>query len=237
MGVYLDDWASGFTVFGNVFYQSGRSAMIGGGRDNTVENNVFIDCRPSVHVDARGLGWAGYYFDGTYPEMFEHLKEYKYHEPPYSTRYPELLTLDEGNPALPKGNRIIRNISYGGRWLDIYDANSFDFSIVTMKDNVIADSLICRRLEKGKTGWDPYYLDIDTKDGYVLLTSTDEAIKREFKGNTFLSTDPGFVDVKNLDFRLKDSSPAMALGFKPIPFDKIGLQVDRYRRTLPTRTQ
>ncbi len=236
MGVYLDDWASGFMVFGNVFYRSGRSAMIGGGRDNTIENNVFIECRPSVHVDARGLSWAGYFFDGTQPIMFENLKEYKYREAPYSARYPELLTLDEGNPALPKGNKIIRNISYGGRWLDIYDANSFDFSIVTMKDNVIADSLICRRLEKGKTGWDPYYLDIDTKDGYVLLTNADEAIKQEFKGNTFLSTDPGFVDLRGLDFRLNGSSPAMALGFKPIPFDKIGLQVDRFRRTLPTRT-
>jgi hypothetical protein len=40
-----------------------------------------------------------------------------------------------------------------------------------------------------------------------------------------------------LDFRLKDSSPAMEIGFKPIPFDKIGLQVDRFRRTLPVRTQ
>ena len=114
------------------------------------------------------------------------------------------------NPALPTNNKIIRNISVGGRWLDIYDANSFDFSIVTMKDNVIADSLICRRLEKGKTGWDPYYLDIDTKDGYVLLTSADEAIKREFKGNVFLSTDPGFVNSEGLDFRLKNSSPAFA---------------------------
>jgi hypothetical protein len=169
--------------------------------------------------------------------MFEHLKEYRYREAPYSTRYPELLTLDEGNPALPAGNRIIRNVSYGGRWLDIYDANSFDFSIVTMKDNVIADSLICRRLEKSKTGWDPYYLDIDTKDGYVLLTNADDGIKRELKGNTFFSGNPGFADLKRLDFRLKDSSPVMALGFKPIPFDKIGLQVDKFRRALPEHTQ
>ncbi len=237
MAVYLDDWASGFLVYGNVFYRSGRSAMIGGGRDNTIENNIFVDCRPSVHVDARGLGWAAYYFDGkTWTGLFDALKEYRYQDPPYSTRYPDLPRLATENPALPTNNKIIRNISVGGRWLDIYDANSFDFSIVTMKDNVIADSLICRRLEKGKTGWDPYYLDIDTKDGYVLLTSADEAIKREFKGNVFLSTDPGFVNSEGLDFRLKNSSPALAFGFKPIPFDKIGLQVDGFRRTLPART-
>ena len=156
---------------------------------------------------------------------------------PYSTRYPDLPRLASENPALPTNNKILRNISYGGRWLDIYDANSFDFSMVTMRDNVIADSLICRRLEKGKKGWDPYYLDIDTKDGYVLLTSADKAIQQEFKGNTLLSTDPGFVNLQSLDFRLKDSSPAVALGFKPIRFDKIGLQVDRFRRALPVRTQ
>ena len=238
MAVYLDDWASGFLVYGNMFYRSGRSAMIGGGRDNTIENNIFVDCRPSVHVDARGLGWAAYYFDGkTWTGLFDALKEYRYQEPPYSTRYPDLSRLASENPALPTNNKILRNISYGGRWLDIYDANSFDFSMVTMRDNVIADSLICRRLQKDKKGWDPYYLDIDTKDGYVLYTNADEAIKQELTGNTFLNSDPGFVDLKALDFRLKPSSPALALGFKQIPFEKIGLQVDRYRRTLPARSE
>ncbi len=236
MAVYLDDWASGFTVFGNVFFRSGRSAMIGGGRDNTIENNIFVECKPSVHVDARGLGWASYYFDGLHPELFEHLKEMKYHEPPYSTRYPELLTLDKGNPALPMNNRVVRNVSYGGRWLDIYDANSFDFSLVTMKDNVIADSFICRRLQKDQKGWDPYYLDIDKKDGYVLYRSTDRKIRDELRGNTFVTGDPGFENLLRHDFRLKSSSPAYALGFKPIPFDKIGLQKDEYRQTLPDQS-
>lgn len=236
MAVYLDDWASGFTVFGNVFFRSGRSAMIGGGRDNTIENNIFVECKPSVHVDARGLGWASYYFNGDHPYLFDGLKAMNYREPPYSTRYPELLTLDKGNPALPTNNKIIRNVSFGGRWLDIYDANSFDFSIVTMKDNVIADTFICRRLQKDYKGWDPYYLDIDKKDGYVLYRNTDKEIREEFKGNTFITGDPGFENLKRHDFRLKSSSPAYALGFKPIPFNKIGLEKDEYRQTLPDRS-
>lgn len=236
MAVYLDDWASGFTVFGNVFYRSGRSAMIGGGRDNTIENNIFVECKPSVHVDARGLGWASYYFNGVHPYLFDGLKAMNYREPPYSTRYPELLTLDKGNPALPMNNKIIRNVSFGGRWLDIYDANSFDFSIVTMKDNVIADTFICRRLQKDYKGWDPYYLDIDKKDGYVLYRNTDQEIREEFKGNTFVTGDPGFENLQRHDFRLKSSSPAYGLGFKPIPFDKIGLQKDEYRQTLPDQS-
>lgn len=235
MGVYLDDWASGFTVYGNVFYRAGRAAMIGGGRDNLFENNVFVECAPSVHVDARGLGWASYFFDGTLTLLSDQLKEMKYKEPPYSTRYPALLTLDQGNPAFPMGNRVVRNVSYGGRWLDIYDYNAFDFSNVTIKDNLIADTALVRRLPKNYTGWDPYYLDIDGKDGYVLLLSSDDKAREELRGNTFVQGNPGFVDLGKLDFRLKNSSQAFGLGFKPIPIDSIGLVKDKYRRRAPER--
>ena len=235
MGVYLDDWASGFTVYGNVFYRAGRAAMIGGGRDNLIENNVFIECTPSVHVDARGLGWASYFFDGTLTLLFDQLKEMKYKEPPYSAKYPALLTLDQGNPAFPMGNRVVRNVSYGGRWLDIYDYNAFDFSNVTIRDNVIADTALCRRLPRNYAGWDPYYLDIDGKDGYVLLTSSDDKAREELRGNTFVRGNPGFVNPGKKDFRLKNTSQAFGLGFRPIPVDSIGLVKDAYRRRVPER--
>lgn len=209
--------------------------MIGGGRDNTVENNIFVECAPSVHLDARGLSWAGYFFNGTQPLLFEELRDMKYQEPPYSARYPELLTLDKGNPAFPLNNKVIRNISYGGRWIDFYDSNAFDFSVVTIRDNLIADTAICRRQQKDQKGWDTYYLDIDRKDGYVLYTSADQAIKEEFRQNTFITGDPGFENLARNDFRLKSNSRAFALGFKPLPIDKIGLYRDLFRRTVPDR--
>lgn len=58
MGVYLDDMFCGTEVSGNLFYRVTRAAFIGGGRDCTVKNNLFVDCRPSLHIDARALGWA-----------------------------------------------------------------------------------------------------------------------------------------------------------------------------------
>jgi hypothetical protein len=235
MGVYLDDWASGFTVYGNLFYRAGRAMMIGGGRDNLVENNIFVECAPSVHLDARGLGWASYFFNGTLTLLFDQLKEMKYQEPPYSTRYPELLTLDQGNPAFPMNNRIIHNVSYGGRWLDIYDYNAFDFSNVTFKNNLIADTALCRRLPRNYVGWDPYYLDIDGKDGYVLLTSSDKKAREELRGNSFVEGNPGFMDLSGQDFRLKKSSKAFALGFHAVSFDSIGLVKDKFRRHVPAR--
>ncbi|MBT5876610.1 MAG: right-handed parallel beta-helix repeat-containing protein, partial [Candidatus Latescibacteria bacterium] len=50
MGVYLDDAASGVTIFGNIFERVSRAAFVGGGRHNTIENNIFIDCEPAVHI-------------------------------------------------------------------------------------------------------------------------------------------------------------------------------------------
>jgi hypothetical protein len=135
MAVYLDDCASGITIFGNVFYKAGRAAMIGGGRDNTVENNIFVECEPSVHVDARGLGWASFWFDGRDSTLMDRLKAVPYQQPPWSERYPELVNILNDEPAVPKGNKIIRNISVGGRWIDLYD-NLTD-KIVTMRDNII----------------------------------------------------------------------------------------------------
>jgi hypothetical protein len=47
--------------------------------------------------------------------------------------------------------------------------------------------------------------------------------------DNFVGGDPRFVDPANMDFRLKKDSPAWATGFRPIPFEKIGLQKDEYR--------
>ena len=41
--------------------------------------------------------------------------------------------------------------------------------------------------------------------------------------------DPGLIAPAMEDFRLKEDSPALELGFKPIPFDKIGPYRDEYR--------
>mgnify|MGYP001770787651 CR=1 FL=1 len=134
MAVYLDDCTCGITVFGNVFYRAGRAVMIGGGRDNTVENNIFVQCEPSVHVDARGLGWASFWFDGRDNTLMDRLKAVPYQSPPWSERYPELVNILNDEPAVPKGNKIVRNISVGGRWIDLYD--NLNEQIVTIRDNL-----------------------------------------------------------------------------------------------------
>ena len=134
MAVYLDDCASGTTIFGNVFYKASRAAFIGGGRDNIVENNIFIECTPAVHIDARGLGWAKFWFDGRDSTLMDRLKAINPTQPPYNEHYPKLTTILEDDPAAPKGNVIQRNVCSDGKWLDL---PGVDRKIVTIKNNLI----------------------------------------------------------------------------------------------------
>ncbi len=54
----------------------------------------------------------------------------------------------------------------------------------------------------------------------------------EFEDN-LIDQDPGFVDAAALNFALREGSPALAMGFKPLPFDKMGLYKDDTRASWP----
>ncbi|NUM52632.1 MAG: right-handed parallel beta-helix repeat-containing protein [Candidatus Hydrogenedentes bacterium] len=171
--VYLDDWTSGVMVYGNICQGARRGVLVGGGRDNTIENNIFIDCGTGVHIDQRGIGWAKNYFNGETTTLFDRMKDVNGDLPPYTDKYPELKTLLTDEPALAKGNKVVRNINVGSNWLDLTDGLTEETPYLEIKDN-------------------------------------------------FTEGDPGFVDAAKLDFTLKPDSPVIALGFKPIPIEKIG---------------
>ncbi|HRO48090.1 right-handed parallel beta-helix repeat-containing protein [Agriterribacter sp.] len=195
--VYLDDWASGTTVSGNIFYNCARGIMIGGGRNNMVDNNIFIGCKPAVHVDSRGLGWAKYYFNGTTNTLFERMDAMHYKLPPYAEKYPALLLLYDDEPAVAKYNTLTHNISYLGRWIDLHDG--LNLNTVLSKDNIIAKP------------------------------------EKEFinAGDHIINENPGIGNYSNGDFVLQQK--ALRYGFKAIPYHKIGLQKDKYRKN-PLKT-
>jgi hypothetical protein len=114
MGVYFDDQLSGNEIFGNLFYNVTRAALIGGGRDCIIANNIFVDCAPALHVDARGLGWAASGFAG----LKHGLTEVPYKGAIWASRYPKLPPILDEDPMAPKGNVVARNICVGGRWGD-----------------------------------------------------------------------------------------------------------------------
>lgn len=47
--------------------------------------------------------------------------------------------------------------------------------------------------------------------------------------------DPRFIAEDQADWHLREDSPALALGFEPLPLEQIGLQVSPLRPSLPTR--
>ncbi|MFN0169302.1 MAG: right-handed parallel beta-helix repeat-containing protein [Bryobacteraceae bacterium] len=235
--VYLDDWTSGTTVYGNVF-AGVKAVVINGGRENLIENNVFLNCSPAVRLKSIGLGWAKDAFLGGRSPVPGRLAQIKYKEPPWSTRYPELMTLERDDPAVAKHNKALRNVSHGGRWLDLWDG--MDFGALEMRGNLIADPELAWRQKTdyfytddkntGKIKYEGLKLVLDTK---VLNgdAAAREALLRA--GNLVIEGDPGFADGPKGRLELSKTSKAYEMGFQRIPLDKIGLYADEYLGSKP----
>lgn len=118
VGVYLDDMFCGTNIYGNLFYKVYRAAFIGGGRDNAIRNNLFVDCPKAIHVDNRAQNWAA---DTVPTTMTERLRAMPIAESPWKERFPQLLTILDDEPAAPKGNLIEHNVVYGKDWDSIAD--------------------------------------------------------------------------------------------------------------------
>jgi len=149
VGVYLDDMFSSADIIGNVFYNVHMAAFVGGGRHCSITDNIFVDCTPAVHVDARALGWANYHANEWLEEVETKgtISEIAYDKPPYSERYPKLARILEGEPRAPEGTLVARNVSVGGRWDGITpDARPY----VTLKDNLV--------------GADPHFIDAENQN-------------------------------------------------------------------------
>ncbi|MBN1422519.1 MAG: right-handed parallel beta-helix repeat-containing protein, partial [Planctomycetes bacterium] len=189
-GVYLDNCASSTAIIGNVFRRVHQAAFLGGGRDNRIENNIFIECDCPVHLDNRGLRWDHFRPDGP---MYQALRKVPYDRPPWSTRYPALARILDEIPQAPLGNTLLRNVSYRSSWRD--------------------PEAECRRTFH--THIDRPYMTI--ADNYV----TDE--------------DPGFVGAAAGNYALRDDSIVYEKvpGFRRIPWERIGLYLDEFRRRRP----
>ncbi|GAB7522859.1 right-handed parallel beta-helix repeat-containing protein [Paraburkholderia sp. 2C] len=115
MGIYLDDQSGGATIRRNVFSKVNQAIFIGGGRDNLVEDNLFVNCTPAIYIDSRGLSWQKGLADDPNGQLRHQLALVRFNQPPYSTHYPSLATLLDDAPGAPKGNVLRRNAVIGGK--------------------------------------------------------------------------------------------------------------------------
>lgn len=227
--IYPDLPCGGINLHHNIFYDVQQVFHTNSGRAMVIENNLFLK-----HGRAMSFGVWGQtkmFLEGGPWKMVENLHSVPYNKPPYSTRYPTLLQLEADfklgpehvlQRQIPKDNLIRRNVSWGGMFLHLGALASLDH--VRVEENVIAD--------------DDVFSGSFTGDGESKSYANGDPTVGAFfaeRGNVIVHGDPGFGGLRTQDFRLSADSPAWDLGFESIPFDLMGLQVDEYRQSLPTR--
>ena len=219
MGFYFDDCDCGDDVIGNVFFRAGRAIMIGGGREHPVINNLVVECPIALHIDSRGMSWKQWN-NPEHPswQLEKKAEKLNYKEPPWSERYPRLAKIMDDSPREPLYNPIKNNVFVDCK----KEICHFDKNVMGLIDkfeieNNLAVATACTNKIPLKSGIHGF----ETLNG-----SPDDPI------------DLGFKDRENGDFSLSWWRPAikrLAPHFEEIPFEKIGLYEDKFRRTLPKR--
>lgn len=154
----LDDGAAGLTMYGNLIVRVAEGISLSS-INNVIENNVFVDCYPAIGC------WGGAPtfppFDpqaGHNPTMWPPLEKLALDQPPWSTRFPEMVALREairtGGPVPPQcRTRITRNVVWQG------DAKWTGFHVTKDESAWV--------IENNLTGVDPLFRDA-AHDDYRL---------------------------------------------------------------------
>jgi len=223
-GIYLDDNTGGVDVIGNIVARCSQGCMhLHNGRDNLVQNNVFIE-GGEHQVDCNG--WK--ITDKHWTDIYENtLKVYASvaNQPAWKGMRNIQISPTQAilpNGLLMAGNQIFCNIIYylnpksrlyGGKNFPP-DHNTFDWNLVFHHNlSLLVDLTPEIKAAPPAKQWD-------------MWKGLGEDQHSEV-------TDPLFVDVSKDNYHLQPDSPAYKLGFKGIPIEKIGPYADELRATWP----
>lgn len=123
-GIYLDDGASGQTVYGNLIINcNGNAFLIGGGRNNDIYNNIMINCKTAFLYDSRSRNAvldSGFWFEHSREglDMHTNLLSSPWQSEAWQTAYPYMADwsldyADTDNPcfiANPSDSKVCSNI-------------------------------------------------------------------------------------------------------------------------------
>lgn len=121
--IYLDDFSSGIRVTGNVVNRAAMGLHLGGGQDNLIERNVFLNCQRPIAIEDRGINsWAkGVSGKGRDSMVFKALDACRAFSssPLWRRRYPRMLDVcDFADPRIAHDahfNTVVRNVClFGG---------------------------------------------------------------------------------------------------------------------------
>ncbi len=234
-GIYLDDPTTGTTVYGNIVHHARICGLHNhGGRDNTWENNIVIDA-PAFQAGMLSPGWSNW------PAINDKLASRLAEGSPYLERYPELADYPDTAPEDMTGLKLLRNIFYytkdGTEWIRGEQGAGWGGDGCQL-----LYSMRMRPEHFEKNDWDgnTVYLEegLEPRIRFSFYPDANELLtwdewKEMGADQTSVLEDPLFVDAANGDYRLRPDSPALKLGFKPIPVDEIGPYEDELRASWP----
>lgn len=205
-GIYLDDNSAEVQVYGNIVARAIRGLIhFHCARDNTVENNIFVD-GTLQQVEMNGWGDYSGFMDQMGPAYEEFIKL------PAWKKFPGFQAGGHPKDAVPMaGNRLARNIiCYRGADAVLYRFNNLGLPSFACDKNLVWHA--------GQP------LKIAVKDIGGDVPPEKQWARWQELGfdRQSVVADPQFVDAERDDYRLKRDSPAFKLGFQPIPVEKIG---------------
>lgn len=104
-GLYFDDGMCSAEVYGNIFANISKYAIVvGGGRDFNIHDNTFYRCKYAMEMDNRMEVWPS-----QNTKQLKHLYEVPYRSEVWKNAYPQLYRLLDDEPKKPKGNVFVRN--------------------------------------------------------------------------------------------------------------------------------
>jgi len=219
--IYPDLPCGGIHLHHNIFYDVDQVFHTNSGRGMVIENNLFLKC---IRGMSFGMWTQDYMFKEGGPwRMVENLKAVNYDQPPYVTRYPTLKNLADDfakgvekiqEVEKPKDNIIRRNVS-SGNWFARVDPNT-TLDQVKVENNLIADDIAFSGSADGNG------VSKDFRNG-----DADTAAEFGKRGNILIKG--GLSVGKDYDL---SKTQARKIGFETIPFNKIGLYIDQYRKKL-----
>lgn len=109
-GVYLDDQASGIIIRNNIFSHVQQPIFIGGGRDNSITNNIFFNSAPGITLDSRGTRWQKSATLDKSGTLQRKLDSVPIKGNLWRSRYPNLASIRDDDFGHPKYNVACGNI-------------------------------------------------------------------------------------------------------------------------------
>ncbi|MES2663878.1 MAG: right-handed parallel beta-helix repeat-containing protein [Pseudomonadota bacterium] len=138
-GIYIDDQSSGVEARGNIIWNVDRGVLIGGGRDNIIERNIFVKTKECLRLDNRGLNTQRHLVRPG-GEIWASLHEVPYDGSIYKAKYPELADVLQDRPGVPVGNFIAQNVGPDCVWRTVPEASGPEtFGRNWMKANGMPD--------------------------------------------------------------------------------------------------